>query len=149
MLIVTLLFACSLANAQTRTATVQSVTASSPKLIDATQQYKASSRELLRIQEGEVNQATAELDELRGLVADGLVAKAELKTSEQTLARLRAQLEATKKQIADSDNMIAEIQEEQESAQTHLAGPVKSGIENCRFCVFPGSSCNRNTICCV
>jgi hypothetical protein len=130
MLIVTLLFTCGLANAQTgrttvQTATVQSVTASSAKLIDATQQYKASSRELLNIQEGEVNQATAELDQLRVLVADGLVAKAELETSEQTLARLRAQLEATKKQIADSDNMIAEIQAEQERAKTQAAAPVK------------------------
>jgi hypothetical protein len=125
MAIVTLLFACSLANAQTGTAKVQGVTESSTKLIDATQQYKASSRELLSIQEGEVNKATAELDELRVLVAEGLVAKAELETSEQTLAGLRAQLETTKKQIADSDNMIAEIQAEQQSAQTHAAVPVK------------------------
>ena len=65
---------------------------------------------MLSIQDGEVNRATAALDELRMLVAEGLVAKAELETSEQTLAGLRAQLETTKKQIADSDNMIAEIQ---------------------------------------
>ena len=123
--IVTLLFACSLANAQTGPATIQTVTASSAKLIDATQQYKASSRELLTIQEGEVNKATAELDELRVLVAEGLVAKAELETSEQTLAGLRARLETTKKQIADSDNMIAEIQAEHERAKTKAAVPVK------------------------
>ena len=121
----TLLFACSLANAQTGTATIQTVTASSARLIDATQQYKASSRELLSIQEGEVNKATAELDELRVLVAEGLVAKAELETSEQTLAGLRAQLETTKKQIADSDNMIVEIQAEQERAKSRAAVPVK------------------------
>jgi len=122
--IVTLLLACSLANAQNGTATIQTVTASSARLINATQQYKASGRELLSIQEGEVNKATAELDELRVLVAEGLVAKAELETSEQTLAGLRAQLETTKKQIADSDNMIAEIQAEQERAKTQ-AVPVK------------------------
>jgi hypothetical protein len=45
MAIVTLFFACSFANAQAGTATVQSVTGSSARLIDATQQYKASSRE--------------------------------------------------------------------------------------------------------
>lgn len=126
MAILTLLVACSLANAQAGTTTARNeVTESATKLIEATQQYKASSRQLLTIQEGEVNKATAELDELSVLVAEGLVAKAELETGEQTLAGLRVQLEATKKQIADSDHMIAEIQAEQERAKTQAAMPVK------------------------
>lgn len=121
MAMFTLLVACSLANAQTGTTAPNVVTELSSKLIEATQQYKTSSSELLTIQEGEVTKAMAELDELRVLVADGLVAKAELETGEQTLAGLRAQLEATEKQIADSDHMIVEIHEEQELAKTQAA----------------------------
>jgi hypothetical protein len=127
MAILTLLVTCSLANAQTDTAaTPPEVTEPATTLIDATQEYKTSSKELLSIQEGEVNKATAELNELQVLVAEGLVAKAELETSEQALATLRAQLDATKKQVADSDRMIAEIRKEQELAKTPAAKtPVK------------------------
>jgi hypothetical protein len=121
MAMLTLLLACGLANAQTGTTARNEVTESSTKLIEATQRYKASSSELLTIQEGEVNKATAEVDELRVLVAEGLVAKAELEIGEQTLAGLRVQLEATKKQIADSDHLIAKIQEEQELVKTRAA----------------------------
>ena len=121
MAMFTLLVACSLAKAQPGTTARNEVTGSSTRLIEATQQYKTSSKELLTIQEGEVTKAMAELDELRVLVADGLVAKAELETGAQTLAGLRAQLEATKKQIADSDHLIVEIQEEQELTRTRAA----------------------------
>lgn len=123
--ILALLLACSLANAQTSTAKPQSeVSDSSTGLMEAAQQYKTSSRELLSIQEADVKLATAKLDELRVLVADGLVAKAELEPAEQTLATLRAQLEATKKQIADSDQMMAEIRAEQESTKLQAAAKI-------------------------
>lgn len=100
-------------------------TQSPTNLIDAANQYKASSKELLLIQEDAITKAEAKLDELRMLVSEGLVAKAELEDAEQNLAALRAQLQATQKQIADSDNMMAEIQAEQELAKTQIARPVK------------------------
>ena len=130
MTILTLLLACGLGNAQTDTAAPPTeITESTTTLIEATQQYKSSSSELLTIQEGEVNKASAELEELRVLVADGLVARAELETSQLMLATLRGQLEATKKQVADSDHMIAEIHEARELAQAQAAMPAKTGVK--------------------
>ena len=79
MAMLTVLVACGLTNAQTDTATAPTqVTESSTELIEATQQYKTSSSELLTIQEGAVNKATTDLAQLRALVADGLLAKTEL-----------------------------------------------------------------------
>ena len=115
--ILTLLIACGVANAQPDpTRPGNELTQSSVNLVDATRQYLVRSAELVRIQESEVSQFTAKLDELRQLVAEGLVAKAELKESEQMLAALRRGLETTRQQIVDSDYMIAKIQVEQESA---------------------------------
>lgn len=110
---------CGFASAQSES--LKSSTASSTTLIDATNQYKASSNELLSIQEGEVSKAAAKLEELRTLVSEGLVARAELENAEQQLAGLREQLLATQKQIAASDSRIAQIQSEQELARTQAA----------------------------
>jgi hypothetical protein len=116
--ILTLLIACGLTKAQTQSNTSKNeMTQSSANLVEATREYQARSSELVGIQENEVNKTTAKLDELRQLVADGLVAKSELDESEQLLATLRSQLEATRKQIADSDLMIARIRAEQELAK--------------------------------
>jgi TolA-binding protein len=113
-------------NAQTATATSKTKsTSSSANLIKATQEYKASSTQLLALQQNEVNKAAAKLADLRTLVSEGLVAKATLEEDEQKLATLRAQLQATQKQIADSDNMIAEITAEEELAKRRPATPVK------------------------
>lgn len=115
-------------SAQTTSATMaaqKDATQSTTNLIDATNQYKASSKELLTIQEDTITKAEAKLEELRTLVSEGFVAKAEFEDAEQKLAALRAQLQVTQKQIADSDNMIAEIQAEQELAKTAAARPVK------------------------
>lgn len=119
----TLLISCSLANAQKDVAKTENEGSPASTLIEAAQQYKTSSRELLSIRENEVSKATAKLDELRTLVDEGLVAKVELETGEQSLANLRAQLEATQKQIADSDRLIAEIQQKEELAKTQAAAP--------------------------
>ncbi len=118
-----------LANGQTSPTAPNGDTQSPADLIEATQQYKTSTRQLLSIQEGEVNKAAAALDELRVLVVEGLVAKAELEASELSLAGRRAQLEATKKQIADSDQLMAEIQAKQEMAKAQTAPPAKSPVK--------------------
>jgi len=128
MTILALLLACVVASAQTGAGPAE-VNGSSTKLIEATQQYKASSKELLTIQEEEFKKATARLEELRLLVSEGLVAKAELETGEQTLATLRAQLDATKKQVTDSDHMIAEIQADQELAKSQAAMRARAPVK--------------------
>jgi hypothetical protein len=126
--VLTLFIGCGLANAQATAAAPTPGEAAKPtNLIDATNQYKAHSKELLNIQEGEVTKATAKLEELRKLVSDGLVARAELESAEKQLAGLREQLLATQKQIAASDSKVAEIQAQQERAQAAM--PAKSLIK--------------------
>src|SRR6266496_475809 len=97
--VLTVLVVYGLANAQTPINPAPNDGIPAPaKLINAAQQYKASSNELLTIQQNAITTAAAKLDELRMLVSEGLVAKAELAESEQKLTALRAQLEVTKKQ---------------------------------------------------
>src|SRR5688500_441535 len=91
-----LLVSCGVANAQTSSTTNKDGESPTP-LMEATEQYKASSGPLLGIQEGEVNKAAAALEELKVLVDQGLVASAELDTAEHSLAELRSQLDATRK----------------------------------------------------
>src|SRR5688572_13770961 len=116
--ILTLLMAYGLASAQTKPSiSPEALKQSSANVVEASREYEARSEELVRIQETAVNQATAKLDELRQLVADGLVAKAELEESEQSLATLRGQLEMTRKQILDSREMVTRIRAEEAKAQ--------------------------------
>ncbi|MDQ5844559.1 MAG: hypothetical protein M3539_04615 [Acidobacteriota bacterium] len=95
------------------------------ELIAATETYKASAQEVVRFQEEELTAATKRLEDLRQLVADGLVARNELTAGEQEVASAKAKLEGTRKQIADSENLIAQIKEaeqnEKEFAKTQAA----------------------------
>ncbi|HKO62574.1 MAG TPA: hypothetical protein VJV03_15520 [Pyrinomonadaceae bacterium] len=79
------------------------------ELISATEAYKTSAQEVIKFQEQEVANATAKAEQLRQLVADGLIARNDLVAAEQEIATATSKLEATKKQIADSDNLIAQI----------------------------------------
>lgn len=121
---------CGAASAQSnanpqRDGVPESAVKSPANLIEATEQYKSSSREWVNLQEAEISKASAKVDESRQLVAEGLIARAELEASEQSLAALRQQLQATQQQIADSDHMIAEIRAEQQLAQTKPTAQVK------------------------
>jgi hypothetical protein len=121
-----LLFSFGVASAQTPAATKPAEISQSPtNLVQATQQYKTSSQELLTIQQTQVREAEVKVQDLRALVSEGLVAKAELEESEQTLVALRAQMDATQKRIADSDGLITEIQAEQALLKAQAAKPIK------------------------
>lgn len=123
--IVILLFSSGLAKAQTALATTSDKSPPATNLIQATQQYKTSSQQLLALQEKQVSQAAAKLEQLKILVSEGLVAKSELEESEQALAVLRGKVEATQKQIADTDNAIGEIRADQELAKTATANKTR------------------------
>lgn len=90
------------------------------ELISATEAYKTSAQEVVKFQEQEVAKATAKAEQLRKLVADGLIARNELAAVEQEIAAATTRLEATKKQIADSDNLIVQIRDA-EKAEKALA----------------------------
>jgi hypothetical protein len=107
------MFGCGLAHGQIVSGKTSSETSSS-NLIAATNEYKASSKELLAIEESQVSKAEAKLQELRTLVTEGLVARVTLEAEEQRVAALCRQLQETQKQIADSETRVAQIKADEE-----------------------------------
>jgi hypothetical protein len=81
------------------------------ELIEATEKYKVSAQEVVHFQEQEIAAATRKLEQLRQLVAEGLIARNELTAGEEELAAAKGKLESTRKQISESDNLIAQIRE--------------------------------------
>ena len=88
------------------------------ELIGATQEYKASTEELLRLEEEEFKQSAVKLEQLRQLFADGIIAKAALEESEQVHVAARDRLEERRGQIADSERLIGEIKAAEELAKS-------------------------------
>jgi hypothetical protein len=92
-----------------------------PSLITSTEEYKAATQKLIPLQEAEAKTASDKLEQLRQLVADGLVARNELEAGEQTLTAAQAKLEETKQQIANADRLIAETKAAEELAKVQAA----------------------------
>lgn len=123
-----LLSGVGIADAQNKTTVSNSETAvNRSDLIEATREYKANTEELLQLQEEELKKATQKLEQLRLLVADGLIARNELEESEASVATLQGTLAESRKKIGDSDLMIAEIQSEEIRKTQSLA---QTGIGN-------------------
>lgn len=111
------LFAVGFAAAQT--AAPANKTGSS--LIASTEEYKSATEKLIPLQEAEVKSASDKLEQLRQLVADGLVARNELEASEQALTAMQAKLAETKQQSANADRLIAETKAADELAKAQAA----------------------------
>ena len=135
--LLTLVITSSLANGQTHlpktnaaktnvaakanaTAKTNELSKSRSDLIKATAEYKANTRHLGQLQEAELTRAKTRTEELRQLVAEGIIAKAELEQAEQSIAAMEAKLAANRQQIAAADQMIAEVQAADELAKTQL-----------------------------
>jgi hypothetical protein len=114
------LFASGFAAAQTPAAADKPA----PSVISSTQDLKAATQKLIPLQEAEVKSATEKLDQLRQLVADGLVARNELETGEQALTAAQTKLEETKQQIANADHLIAETKAADELAKSQAANQI-------------------------
>jgi hypothetical protein len=118
----TLLLIGTAAHAQvSKTSPVNVIANSRNDLISAAEKHKTAAQQLLLLQETEVTKAQEKHDQLRQLVADGLVARIELEQSERSLNALRATLEATRQQIADSDKVVAEVRAAEALAKSHAA----------------------------
>ena len=90
-------------------------------IIGSTEEFKAATEKLIPLQEAEIKSASEKLEQLRPLVADGLVARNELETAEQALATAQAKLEETKLQIANADRLIAETKVAEDLAKSQAA----------------------------
>ncbi len=116
--VVLLLFISAVVSAQTsKPAGAVGKSTASSNLIAAAELTKASNEALIKVQEAAIAADVVKLEELRKLVADGLVARVELENAEALLAGLRANLETFKKNIADSEQLIAELRKAEEMAK--------------------------------
>ena len=111
------LFAGGFAAAQTS----PTVEKAAPSLIASTEEYKAATEKLIPLQEAEVKTATEKLEQLRQLVAEGLVARNELEAGEQAVTTAQAKLTETKQLIANADRLIAEAKVAEEMAKSQAA----------------------------
>lgn len=79
------------------------------RLVEAAEEVKASTRELIALREKELASAERKHEQLRQLLADGLVARRDVEVSEQSLEEKRASVEVLRRQIDDSDRVVAEV----------------------------------------
>jgi hypothetical protein len=94
------------------------------ELIGATEEYRASTENLLSLEAEEVNRSAAKVEQLRQLFAEGLIAKVELEESERALAAARDRLAERRRQIVDSDRLIVEIKAAEELAKSQPSSPM-------------------------
>lgn len=90
-------------------------------LIAAIAEHKKTTAALAALQEQELNTATEKVAQLRQLVSEGLIARNELEESEKLLSELKAKLDATRRQVTDSDQLIADVRESEELAKKATA----------------------------
>lgn len=110
---------------KSKTVPVNQIAQTRSELIEATEKYKASAHEVVQVQEQEIEATTKKLEQLRQLVAEGLVARNELTAAEEELAAAKGKLENTRKQISESDTLIAQVREA-EVAEKKLAQTIAS-----------------------
>ena len=77
--------------------------------IKATSDYKASLEKLVAIYEDNVRKAEAKVDVSKKLLAEGLIAKAQLDESERTLAAEQQKVLETRRQMTNADAQIAGV----------------------------------------
>jgi hypothetical protein len=77
-------------------------------LISASKDYKASLEKLITFEEQNVKSAQDSFEKRKQLLAEGIVSKREVEDSERALGDAQAKVDATKRHIAEADNMIAE-----------------------------------------
>ncbi len=93
------------------------VEASRKTLVEATEEYKATSEQLLSIEENHVNELTRQVEQLQQLFSEGVIARVELEQTQQALTAALEKLAATQQQITAANHMIVEIMAAEELAK--------------------------------
>jgi hypothetical protein len=93
-------------------------------LVVAAKDYKESLQKLLVFQEADVKTATETLEKRKALLSENIISKKEVEESEHALATEQRKVNDTKKQIGESDNLIAEASAER---QLEKLGPSRLG----------------------
>jgi hypothetical protein len=86
-------------------------------VIKAANEYKASLEKLLVFQEEEVKTKAEIVEKRKDLLAQSIISKLELEKSKQELAAAQAKVSETRKQMGESDNLIAEARAAEQLAR--------------------------------
>jgi hypothetical protein len=93
-------------------------------LVVAAKNYKDSLQKLLAFEEADVKAATDTLEKRKALLSENIISKKEVEESEKAVATAQSKVTDTKKQIGESDNLIAEASGER---QLEKLGPSRTG----------------------
>jgi hypothetical protein len=103
------------------------------ELITAANGYKASLEKLLALQEYDVKAASDIVDKRKELLAQAIISKKELEESERILSAAQDKVAETKRQIGESDNLIAEATAEEQLAKLGPPGTYQSTAALIRY----------------
>jgi hypothetical protein len=92
-------------------------------LVSATNQYKASVQALIPMYERALKEATETVEKRKQLFAEGIISKRDVETSEQAVKEAQARLDEARKQITESDHLIAEARADLDMAKRIPAVP--------------------------
>ncbi|HXG94185.1 MAG TPA: hypothetical protein VNN73_17710 [Blastocatellia bacterium] len=109
---------------KSQAALAKDVAEASAKLVSASKAYKESLERLLALEQEEANLAAEKVEQRKKLLEQGIISKLELEQSERELAAAQAKVAATRKQIGETDDMIAEAAAEEKLARM---GPARVG----------------------
>ena len=85
------------------------------EFVKATNEYKASLEKLLAIYEGNVTKAEEKVTQAKQLLAEGLIARAQVEESEHALALAQQKVAETKRQMTNADAQVAGVLVETEA----------------------------------
>lgn len=92
-------------------------------LVSAINQYKASVETLIPMYEAALKSANETLEKRRELFEKGIVSKKDVEASELAVKEAQARLDQSRKQITESDHLIAEARAEQEAPRLSPSAP--------------------------
>lgn len=112
------------------------------EFVKATNEYKASLEKLLAIYEGNVKKAEEKLTLSKKLLAEGLIARAQVDENEHALALEKQKVEETSRQMTNADAQIAGVLVEtaaDEEIAKNLALAKRTLIRTSAFTRYTGS----------
>jgi len=85
------------------------------EFVKATNEYKASLEKLLAIYEGNVTKAEEKVTQAKQLLAEGLIARAQVEETEHAVALAQQKVAETKRQMTNADAQVASVMVENEA----------------------------------
>jgi hypothetical protein len=111
-----------------RPKTASNVEKATSNLVSATNQYKASVAALIPMYENALKAATATLEQRKTLYEQGVISKRDLEAGEQAVKQAQAQLDQSRKQITEADQLVAEVKAELELARIKPAPSISNKV---------------------